>query len=73
MRQSDTGGSVFFQAGVLFSTESAKFWPILAILLRIFTLFGVLLRLNDTVVPQNIRYVYVLLHNSTEPYLMQRG
>ena len=42
MRQSDTGGSVFFQAGVLFSTESAKFWPILAILLRIHALFGVL-------------------------------
>ena len=63
----------FFQDGAPFCKENAKFWAILAILLRILTHFGVLLLLNDTVVPQNIRYVYVLLHNSTEPYLMQRG
>ena len=36
-----TGGGVLFQAGALFYTENAKFWPILAILLRICALFGV--------------------------------
>ena len=37
------GGDDFFQASVFFSTENDKFWPILAILSRIFALFGVLL------------------------------
>ena len=36
-----TGGGVLFQASALFYTENAKFWPILAILLRICALFGV--------------------------------
>ena len=31
-----------FHACVLFSKENAKFWPILAILLRIYALFGVI-------------------------------
>ena len=46
-----TGGSVLFQEGVLFSTENAKFWPILAILPRLYAVFGVLITgLNNAVV-----------------------
>ena len=48
-----TGGSVLFQEGVLFSTENAKFWPILAILPQLYAVFGILIKgLNNAVVYQ---------------------
>ena len=41
------------QASDLFGIENAKFWPALAILSRIYTLFGALFTgLNSAVVPQ---------------------
>jgi hypothetical protein len=48
----------FFQAGALFCTENAKFGPILAnlaILLQIYTLFGVLLQGGGVPKLTNIR------------------
>ena len=39
-----TGGGVLFQVSVLFSTENAKGWPILAILSQIYAPFGVLIQ-----------------------------
>ena len=37
------------KAGALFSKERARYWPVLAILSRIYALFG----LNSVVMPQN--------------------
>ena len=39
-----TGGSLLFQAVVLFSTENEKFWPVFAILSPIYALVCVLLQ-----------------------------
>ena len=55
-----------FQAHVLFSLENAKYWPILAILSRIYALFGVLftglLKLGGVPEMTNIRSgMHVLL------------
>ena len=41
-----TGGGVFFKAGVLFSIENTKFWPILS---QIYALFSVLLFISGVV------------------------
>ena len=45
----------FFQAGALFFTENSKFRPILAILLRIYALFGVILQGGGVPKLTNIR------------------
>ena len=57
----------FFQAGVPFSIENAKFWPVLALLSRIYALFGApLTGLNSVMAGgasklTNIRFVQGLL------------
>ena len=44
----------FFQACAPLSIKNAKFWPVLAILLRIYALFGdPFTGLNSVVVPKN--------------------
>ena len=49
-----TGDGVLFQAHALVGIENPIFWPVLAILSRIYALFGALFTgLNSAVVPQN--------------------
>ena len=49
-----SGGVLFFQAGAFFCIENAEYWRILAILSRIYALFGALITgLNSAVVPKN--------------------
>ena len=61
----------FFQAGAPLSIENAKFWPVLAILSRIYALFSApFTGLNSAVVPKIDKYeVCMLSHffSSTSP------
>ena len=50
-----TGGGMLFQAGVLYSSKKAKFWPIW-VFCRKFTRFLVYITgLNNTMVHQNLQ------------------
>ena len=59
------GNVLFFQADERFSTENAKFWPILAILSQIYAHIGVFFAGLSKVA--NTRYRYLYLKRKTAP------